>query len=197
MRTLALALIPSCLLVTSACGGGGGDGGDAGSGTFVNPTAIAIPLVGASTPYPSVITVTGLKHSTASVQVTLQGLSHDFPDDLDILLVSPSGQASLLLSDVGGAAAVTALNLTIVGSGTALPDAGPLVSGVFRATDYSPVVDSPLPVGPPGGPGPYAANFAVFTGTNPNGNWLLFVADDAGGQGGSIASGWSLSISAN
>lgn len=46
---------------------------------------------GAATPYSSTIEVSGVSGSIVSVVVRLNGLSHTFPDDLDIVLVGPSG----------------------------------------------------------------------------------------------------------
>ncbi|MFM6345350.1 MAG: Calx-beta domain-containing protein, partial [Dolichospermum sp.] len=42
--------------------------------------------------------------------------------------------------------------------------------------------------------GPYGTDFSVFNGINPNGTWSLYVVDDAGGDVGTIAGGWSLNI---
>jgi hypothetical protein len=39
-----------------------------------------------------------LKH----IAVTFDGLSHTSPDDVDVLLVGPGGQAVKLMSDCGG-----------------------------------------------------------------------------------------------
>ncbi|MFQ3632462.1 hypothetical protein, partial [Roseiflexus sp.] len=61
---------------------------------------------GAATPYPSTIEVSGLSSSIVSVAVRLNRLSHTFPDDLDIVLVGPSGQAIMLMSDAGGATSI-------------------------------------------------------------------------------------------
>jgi subtilisin-like proprotein convertase family protein len=35
-----------------------------------------------------------------------------------------------------------------------------------------------------------------FNGANPNGTWQLFIRDDAQGESGQIARGWSLEITA-
>lgn len=189
---LATGLVPACLLLTSSCGGGGG--GDSGSGAFVNTVAMTIPNVGQASVYPSVIAVSGLKHNVTSVSLTLVGLSHQWPDDLDVLLVSPSGQSSMVMSDVGGATAAVGINLTVFGGGGPLPDAGGLLAGSFGPTNSG--AGDTFPVGPPGGIGPYSTDFSVFNGTNPNGAWLLFVVDDAAGQAGSL-NGWTLSLTAN
>jgi len=55
-----------------------------------------------TTPYPSTISVSGLTGVVGKVTVSLNGLSHSFPDDLDIMLISPTGQKIMLMSDCGG-----------------------------------------------------------------------------------------------
>src|SRR5205823_7554770 len=60
--------------------------------TFTNPAAITIPSgPGAASPYPSTINVSGFTGSVVKVTVTLNNISHTFPDDVDILLVGPTG----------------------------------------------------------------------------------------------------------
>ncbi|MGB3310262.1 MAG: hypothetical protein WBG32_07955 [Nodosilinea sp.] len=46
-------------------------------------------------------------------------------------------------------------------------------------------------------PGPYDADLSVFKGTDPNGIWRLYVADDTDLDQGAIAAGWSLTLTAN
>src|SRR5262249_47054047 len=72
---------------------------------FSNTANIPIPQagsIGTASPYPSLISVSGLTGPIQRVRVTFNGLSHTQPDDLDILLVGPGGQAVMLMSDVGG-----------------------------------------------------------------------------------------------
>ena len=38
----------------------------------------------------------------SDVNVPLTGLSHTYPDDIDMLLVSPGGQNAIFMSDAGG-----------------------------------------------------------------------------------------------
>ena len=45
------------------------------------------------------------------VLMSLDGLSHTYPDDVDVLLVGPGGQDALVMSDVGGSSDV--MHLTI------------------------------------------------------------------------------------
>ena len=112
-----------------------------------------------------------------NVSVRLIGLTHTFPDDIDILLVGPGGQNAIIMSDVGGSTAVTGVTLTLDDfAATSLPDAGPLVTGTFKPSNYvgsgTEAWPAPAPV-PSGG-----SALSVFTGTAPNGTWSLYVVDD-------------------
>src|SRR5205085_2036720 len=73
--------------------------------TFANATPITIPNKGAAKPYGSAITVSATTGTLTSVSVRLNGFSHTRSRDVDILLVSPTGQKILLMSDAGGASA--------------------------------------------------------------------------------------------
>ena len=158
-----------------------------------NPTSITINQSGAASPYPSPLTISGVSGTVASVTVTLNNLSHTFPDDVDILLVGPAGQNVVLLSDAGGGTAATNVTLTFSDAALAfVPDNGPLVSGTFKPTNNEGAEGFPAPAPAPGG-----SALNVFNGTNPNGVWQLFVADDTGGDSGSISGGWCLQITAN
>ena len=53
-------------------------------------------------PYPSEIAVSGLTGPIAGVAVTLHRFGHTLPGDVDILLVSPSGDDVMLMSDACG-----------------------------------------------------------------------------------------------
>ncbi len=43
----------------------------------------------------------------------LTGLSHTYPDDIDMLLVSPGGQNAIVFSDAGGSTDVVNCNVTL------------------------------------------------------------------------------------
>ncbi len=158
---------------------------------FSNPNPITIPSSGTSTPYPSTINVSGLSGNINSLKVTLTNLSHTFPDDIDVLLVGPTGTKALLMSDVGGSSGVNNVTLTFDPTATSsLPDSGLITSGSYKATDVGTgdIFNAPAPGGP------YGTDFSVFNNTNPNGTWSLYVMDDMGGDVGTIAGGWSLNI---
>jgi hypothetical protein len=65
-----------------------------------------------------------------------------------------------------------------------------IVTGTYRPTNNT--AGDPFPAPAPAGS--YGVALSTFIGTNPNGDWRLFVVDDLGGDVGSIASGWSLDI---
>ena len=158
---------------------------------FSNPNQITIPDQGSSTPYPSTISVSGLSGTINSLTVTITGLSHAYSDDIDLLLVGPTGARSLLMSDVGSTNGLNNITLTFDPAATSfLPDDGQLSSGSYKPTnvDTSDLFNAPAPGGP------YGADFSVFNNSNPNGIWSLYVMDDAGGDAGTIAGGWSMLI---
>ena len=128
----------------------------------------------------------------SKVTLTLRNITHTFPDDLDVLLVSPGGQKALLLSDAGGGGDINNVTLTLDdAAATALSNGGQLASGTFRPSNYDTSTDtipSPAPAGP------YGTTLSTFNGQSPNGVWSLFVRDDKGPNPGSFAGGWSLTI---
>jgi subtilisin-like proprotein convertase family protein len=159
--------------------------------TFASTTAIAIND-GPGNPYPSNLTVSGLPTSGVKVKsVVLNGLSHSWSDDMDILLQSPSGTNVTLLSDVGNLATITNVTYTFDDAGAAMSTAAGNNTGTYKPTNNGPADTYPAP-----GPGaitdasPALSNF----GGNMNGVWKLFVVDDAGGDQGSIAGGYAITF---
>ena len=158
--------------------------------SFSNSAAITIPGQGSASPYPSSIVVSGVTGLVTKAVVTLHGVAHGFPDDVDILLVSPTGQRVVLMSDAGGGHAITNRSLTFDDAGGPLPDTATIFSGTFAPTDYEPGDVFPAPVAAEAS----GASLAAFNGASPSGTWSLYVADDTTGDGGSIASGWTLTL---
>jgi subtilisin-like proprotein convertase family protein len=161
---------------------------------FQNLAPIQIPgtsTVGPSSPYPSAITVSGVSGPVTGVRVSLFDMTHTFPDDIDVLLVGPAGQTVLLMSDAGGGPDITDVDLTFDDGASALPDGSLLVSGVYAPTNFGATADvfpSPAPAGP------YGSSLLAAFGTSVNGNWSLFVVDDASADTGSIAGGWQIEV---
>lgn len=170
--------------------------------TFSNPASISIPNSGAASPYPSAITVSGLPTSTTKVTLTLNNYSHTFPDDVDMMLVAPSGTRFVFNSDVCGNAPIANLNLTFDdAAATLIPDAGTCTSTTYRPSNVGTADPFPAPASTSvaaenAAPAGTATLASRFNGSNPNGTWSLFVVDDTTGDAGTIAGGWSLTITA-
>ncbi len=159
---------------------------------FSNSVPITINDNAAGSPYPSDITVFGLAGSVTKVTVDLKGVSHTWPDDIDIMLVGPGGQSTLLMSDAGSGGDLANLNFTFDdAAAVALPDETQIIGGAFGPTNYDTDTDVfPAPAPTPSGP----VAMGVFIGTNPNGIWSLYVRDDTRTDFGSISGGWTLHI---
>ncbi len=162
--------------------------------SFTNLVNITIPDSGNASVYPSTITVSNTCSTITNISLTINGFTHTYPDDVDILLVGPYGQKSIVMSDCGGFFSVTNLSLVFNSlAASSLPnDAPALISGTYLPTDSNDGTDtfsSPAPSGP------YTADFTVFNGTNPNGIWYLYIVDDFINNTGSITN-WVLNIKA-
>jgi hypothetical protein len=131
------------------------------------------------------------------MSVTLN-ISHTYASDVDIVLVAPSGEAVMLLSDVGGDGGIWN-NARIV-----LDDCAPrslrnvmgTPSGRYRPSDVyanaSGGAGDALPAPAPAGS--YGKHLSNFNWASPNGDWKLYVSDDFGAEQGGTISSWSLTI---
>ena len=174
--------------------------------TFTNTSAIAIPIQGKATPYPSEINVGGFNRGKIKdVNLSLKDFSHYNPEDVAVLLQGPKGQDAIVMSDVGGPGP-DVYHITLVlddEAASPLPDKAEVSSGTFKPTQGNVDSGKPRPSvfpGPAGFP-PYAQALSVFDGTNPNGTWSLFVFDDSTSTGEQpntqkFAGGWSIEIQA-
>ncbi len=172
----------------------------ADASSFANTTSISIRDTTTAVPYPSAITVSGLTGTVSSVTIQLNGLSHGSPSDIEMLLVGPAGEKFVFFSDAGGVHSVVNFNVALADAGASLVPASSLTTGTFKPTDYGGVSGSfaaPAPtvsgsdLAPPAG----SVSFTTqFFGTDPNGVWNLYVMDDVSGSSGTLAGGWTLSI---
>src|SRR5919108_604256 len=97
MRVTSLALATTLLVLGIAT--------SAHAVTFSNQTTIAIPAgapaVTDGKSDRSDIAVSGVTGPVTKVTATFHRFAHNFPPDVDALLVGPRGQASYLMSDAG------------------------------------------------------------------------------------------------
>lgn len=157
-----------------------------------SPDPITVPGAGTSGPaatYPSIITVSDSLSTVSKAEIDIFGVNHTFPDDLDILIQGPNGSAVMLMSDAGGSSDLVDADFGFLDGLTLLSDTGPLMGGVYAPTDYEPGDVLPAPA-----PSSYGTSLGTFAGTDPNGNWKLFVNDDASGDTGNIRFGWCLRL---
>lgn len=164
--------------------------------TFNSTGTTTIPSSGTATPYPSTINVSGLTTHTLK-RVRLNGLSHTWPSDIDIVLVPPAGstgQPVILMSDVGGSSAINGVNLLITDAATAALPTSAIASGTYLPTNSGATDNFPAP-----GPGSLTQATPTVNSANGsvmNGAWTLYIVDDTGGDSGSLTS-WSLEFEIN
>jgi uncharacterized repeat protein (TIGR01451 family) len=157
-----------------------------------NSGKIIIPDHGEGTPYPSTINVSGMAGRVSKVTVGLNGLTHTFPHDVNVLLVNPAGSNVLVMSHCGGGYPVANINLVFDDAATvSLPNYSLITNGTYKPSSYE---------GPVALPGTAPASLYQFALSsmnwdNPNGAWSLYVFDDKVGDAGNIANGWSLNVS--
>ncbi len=153
--------------------------------------------IGAAAPYPSTIDVTGAGAFTGQVSVQLVDVTHTYPRDLDILLVSPTGENLVLMSDVGGSPQNGPATLTFSDSAVGEVDfSTALTTGTYRPTNGNSSGSAdrwPAPAPTPSS----ATTLATFTNQNPNGAWRLFVNDGDVQNVGTIGGGWCLNITSD
>ncbi|KAA1421286.1 hypothetical protein F0U44_02955 [Nocardioides humilatus] len=163
---------------------------------LTNSTDIAVPGVGtsgAANPYPSTIDAEFPDgYVVTDLNVRLDGVTHTFPGDIDAMLVAPDGTTnSLILSDTGSTTDISNVALSFDDEAPATVPT-PIVGGTYKPTETAASPDT-FPAGPPAPSGTVA--LSNFDGISPDGDWKLYVNDDAGGDAGSISS-WSMDITA-
>jgi subtilisin-like proprotein convertase family protein len=149
---------------------------------------------GIAAPYPLTRTVSAGDTLITDVNVTLDGIFHQNPDDLDLLLVGPTGQTVVLMSDACGTFDVNAYGWEWDDEAPAsMPDGGATnLCGArsWRPTNYQlgEAWPAPAPIGPHGN------SLAAFDLTNPSGEWRLFAQDDTPGNIGFFTTRFALGI---
>ena len=179
-----------------------------GQPPYYNHAPICTTFGSAADLYPSINTAEGLPLEGRRPRVVLHRVTHQAPDNLDVLLVGPQGQKFLLMADAGGSAAIgpPGVDLTFGdNSNQVLPDAMAPLTGFYEPTSWEPGQTSfpaPAPAAPYNEPGSALGGTTsqtlagIFGGSNLNGVWRLYVRDDGGlfgtGTTGCIEDGWEL-----
>jgi hypothetical protein len=178
---------------------------------FSNTSSISIPattggvtLPVTSDPYPSQISVSGMVGTLTDISVILNGWTDNGtsanPGNLYFLLAGPGGQAYDFLGDAGSNHQFTNITLTLTDTATTNLTTGMIISGSFKPTVLgttcpafpSPAPSSGIDCATPQGTTTFTS---LFTGSNPNGAWSLYIFDNTSGDTAStIGRGWSLAI---
>jgi len=170
----------------------------ASASLFTNTAPIEVPgcaesdctTQGPGSPYPSTISVDGLP-AIAKIRVTLRGITHTAPEDIDALLVGPGGKRELFMGDACAGSPLNAVSLMFEDGAPVLPQTGPCAPAVYGSTNYGP---SEIFTVPAPGP-PYISALRQFAGEPSSGTWRLFVNDDSNlGGVGSVSGGWRLEV---
>jgi subtilisin-like proprotein convertase family protein len=172
-------------------------GAPAASAQFSTPDfdggGLTIADGASAAPYPSTIAVNTDRTIVEAVTVRLNAVSHQFPDDLDVLLVGPGGQNVMLLSDAAGADQVSSTLRFDDAATSFVPD--DVFGGTWKPTNVDDGSSDALPAPAPAGP--FGDALSTFRLVDPNGTWSLYAVDDDNSDlaGGSIAS-WRLTLTA-
>jgi hypothetical protein len=207
-RMLGLAVITATALLLAV--------GTASAKTFDNLANITIPdAVANGTPataVPSTINIAGETGPITKVTVTLHKFNHTCTSDVDAMVVGPTGQKAMLMSDGGDCtnAAHSDAELTFDDASAFdvpcnftnhTPDLNaPLTGGTYKPTDYllnqcsgDNTAEDTFP-GANLGSGPFPHLLSVFNGGDANGAWRLFAVDQYKQSTGAIKGGWTLNI---
>lgn len=140
---------------------------------------------GPASPYPSTRTVAGASGVISDINVRLNGVFHNHPDDIDMMLEKAGGPRVMLMSDACGSFNINAYGfLWDDEASSVMADEGAgnvcAVPNTYRPTDHQPGDSLPAPAPQ----APYSTSLSAFDGVSPNGDWRLWVADDGSGDEG-------------
>src|SRR5919107_1470903 len=157
--------------------------------TFRKSDEITIPASGAASTYPSTIGVRNMRGPVTDIQVSLNGVYHTRPRDLDVMLVGPDGTSSTFMSDACGDGDVSNRYWTFHSTG----DSVGMPQDACPGADYLPT-NFGFPDSFPGSGASGGDRFTDWHRKVLTGQWKLYVVDDEAGESGRIANGWSLTI---
>lgn len=163
---------------------------------FDNPAPISVPgnggTSGPGSPYPSSVVVDGRVGPVTGVSVTLRNVNLQAARDLRAVLVSPSGRTATVMYANCGTGPLTTPSMVISeGAIQPMPVNSPCTDVAYQPNPVANTENLPGPAPL----APYGSSLDVFKGANPNGTWKLYTHDDQGGGSGTIAGGWTLTLS--
>lgn len=170
--------------------------------TFSNAQLITIPegapttTIGPAAPYPSEKSIAAFPAGShiRDVNLTLKNYTHTVPEDVDVLLAH-NGRNRTVMSDAGGANAVSNITLVLDDEAAAsLPNQDQIVAGRFKPRNFESFALDSFPA--PAPTQDVRASLSGFDGQGPNGTWKLFVQDDSFLDVGRFGGGWSITIKA-
>lgn len=137
-------------------------------------------------PYPASLQLDGANGVATDVNVTLT-ISHFRPNDMDVMVVSPGGDAVRLMIDACGDADMNDTAITFDDAAPSQLPANNCVSGTYRPTAPG---SATFPAPAPAASG---LELSAFNAENPNGDWQLYVVDDEFIGSGTITS-WGVTV---
>ena len=150
-----------------------------------------------SEPYPSDQLSDSTDVVITDLNVLLDGLTHEAPDQLDLFLEGPMGQRVWLMSDACNGRLTNVDFLVDDEAPGPFLDIYPCDGPTYRPADYDggmpfdDLFDAPAPPLPAGG---LATSLSAFDLTEPGGLWKLWATDDSEGSGGFLVGGWRLEM---
>ena len=160
--------------------------------TYSNTASQPI-LDGAQVTPVSIITVpNSVRGYISDIDVKLRSLEHESPNDLAIMVVGPRGQAVVLMGDAGNSNTIINTYLTFDDDAASqLPNPGSIVSGTYQPSDF--LINNAIFTS--GAPVPNNPLLSAFDGTDPRGDWRLYILDDAlNSADGNLVGGWELIV---
>lgn len=158
---------------------------------FTSAGPITLPDSGPASAYPIIVNTSGIGGPIEDIIISLDGLTHPSPGDLDMLVVTQDGRTFVPMAGVGGNVAVNNLTFSMHDSGQRMSATGPLVAGTVGPTSVNANATFPSPA--PQGPYPHARPAGshtietTFRGGPFSSPWAVFLNDRrAGGGPGSL-----------
>ncbi len=152
--------------------------------TEATPVTIPSASAGPASTYPITFDFSDVPAGVKAWDIRLSvNLSHTFPDDINMILQAPNGNAVVVMANAGGSGDITNVALTFSDlAASMLPDAGPIVAGTYQRSVYGTV--APPPGAAPAGP--YGSALNSLQAQDLRGVWKLWVYDDTAFDGGSV-----------